>query len=150
MPLLKNRLATLETQILRATFPAAPLTAPSITPNAHHFKEIYDKIKDFMTSTDRACPGKVPRLVTRAEAVELYLENVFDKSLFVVTEAYLREVFNTLFPLEAKAQANLAAAQTQLDERDIELVSAKEELAKLKQNAETSAAQGVTVEGPPK
>jgi hypothetical protein len=50
--------------------------------------------------------------------VELYLENVFDKSLFVVTEAYLREVFNTLFPLEAKAQANLAATKTQLGERD--------------------------------
>ncbi len=101
-----------------------------------------------MGSIDRACPGKVPRTVTRAEAVELYLDHVFDKSLFAVTEAYLVEVFNKLFPLEAKAQANLAAAQTQLGERDIELASAQEDLAKLRQNAEIRATQDVAVEEP--
>lgn len=152
MPLLKNRLATLETQMIRATFPGTPLTAPVVTPNAQYLREIYDKIKDFMASTDRACPGKIPRQVTRAEAVELYLDHVFEKSLFAVTEAYLREVFNKLFPLEAKAQTNLAATQAKLDERDVALAELTEKLAKAEQNLNTERrrAAETPVQGPTK
>jgi hypothetical protein len=148
MPLLKNRLATLETQIIRATFPGAPLTAPIITPNAHHFKEIYDKIKDFMSSIDRACPGKVPRTVTRAEAVELYLDHVFDKSLFAVTEAYLIEVFNKLFPLEAQAQTNLAATKTQLTASETLATKLKAEVEEMKTKTEEYKAMIKSLESP--
>ena len=111
MPLLKNRLATLETQIMQATFPGTPLTAPTITPTALFFKEIYDKMTAFVTSVNTGCPGKVPRLVSRSDAVEMYLEYVLGRSTFSVVEAYLREIFKKLDVQQAMQNEDRARAE---------------------------------------
>lgn len=142
MPLFYNRLATLEQQILRSSFAASPMKAAQTTPAAHFYREIYDKLKAFISTMETTCGTRIPRTVSRREAIEEYLEDVLQRSLFATTEAFLHHIFSnveagtlraelatTKGQLET-AQAELGAAKAQADEL---AAKSKEQMAKLKE-----------------
>ncbi len=123
IPLLRQRLETLDTQIRKATFAATPMTGAVVTPLAHYYREIYDKITEFLQNLESVCRNIIPRVMTRREAVEEFLREIFARSLFAVTEAFLQTIFEKM--AEGTVRGELAATKGQLEVAQRELTEAK-------------------------
>jgi predicted nuclease with TOPRIM domain len=142
MPLFYNRLATLEQQIIRSSFAASPMTAAQTTPSANFYREIYDKLKEFISTMETVCGTRIPRTLSRREAVEEYLDYVLTQSLFAATEAFLHHIFSSVEAGTLRTELGTVKGQLETAQAELEAAKARadelatksdEQLAKVKE-----------------